>query len=240
MLRYCECHGIRKSMIALKRSGLADSIEQYRFDNFRTDEPFQKAMYDKCKGFIAQKDSRFLYIGGQPGCGKTHICTAICGDYIKRGAQTIYTTHQMLLQELKRNAVDDEYNEVLDKYGTVPVLYIDDFFKPIYEVNRRTGERKRMPPSAADVKHTFEVINMRLVKNLITIMTSELYLDEIMDIDEALGSRIKQKCGAAYVVDIAYKGERNYRTRHKKGELHDGQLRLRRTGGMPVLPQGGR
>ena len=67
-------------------------------------------------------------------------------------------------------------------------------------------------PTAAEVKHTFEVLNMRLVRNGITIITSERSLMEICDIDEALGSRIKQRCGK-YAMDILRKPGRNYRMR---------------------------
>lgn len=213
MMDYCKCHAIRKSLIALKKSGLQDSIKKCRFENFETDEPFRKEMKDLCERFLGQKESRFLYLGGQPGCGKTHIATALCGSYITRGARTIYTTHQILLQEMKTFALDEEYSAVLHKYADVTVLYIDDFFKPITETDRRSGQKVRIPPTAADIKHTFELINMRLVNNKITILTSELFIDEIIDIDEALGSRIKQKCGAEYAMNIAYAKGRNWRTR---------------------------
>jgi DNA replication protein DnaC len=68
----------------------------------------------------------------------------------------------------------------------------------------------KFKPSESDVKHTFELINMRLIRQDITIITSERSLSEIMGIDEALGSRIKQMCGE-FTINIAKKDGRNYR-----------------------------
>ncbi len=195
----CSCHNKRKSLIALHKSGLADSITNMRFDNFKQDHDYQRQMFDLCQRFIAQADSRFLYLSGQSGCGKTHLGTAVCTHFINSGADTIYATFKTVMIEFKSNVNDDlAYSEVLLRYGTVEVLYIDDFMK--------------FPPSKADIDHAFELINLRMVGGKTTIITSERSLDEIIQIDEALGGRIKQMCGI-FTVNIVRKDGRNFRTR---------------------------
>lgn len=203
---YCECFHKRHALIALKKSGLEDAVNDNRFDNFEMPEEYQKRMYDICCRFITQKDKPFLYIGGQTGCGKTHLGTAVCKHYIDKGVSTIYTTHKMLLNDLKSKVNDEEYADMMAHYGRAEVLYIDDFFKTAKYEDRE----KMTPPTASDIQHTFELINMRTVGHKKTIITSERSLDEIVGIDEALGGRIKQRCGE-FAISIAVKAGRNWR-----------------------------
>ena len=102
---------------------------------------------------------------------------------------------------LKSIANDNSYKDEIEKYKTVPVLYIDDFFK----VQAGTT------PSEADIKLAFEIINSRIIDNdKITIISSEKILDEIIDYDEATMSRIYQMAGK-YKLAIAKDRNKNYR-----------------------------
>lgn len=76
------------------------------------------------------------------------------------------------------------------------VLYIDDFFK---------GKI-----SETDKTLAFDIINYRYNNSLVTIISSELLLQELIDVDAAIAGRIKQM-SADYIVQIAYDDERNYR-----------------------------
>ena len=78
----------------------------------------------------------------------------------------------------------------------VDVLYIDDFFK---------GKI-----SDTDKTLAFDIINYRFNNNLVTIISSELLLNDLINIDAAIAGRIKQMAGD-YIVQIAYDDERNYR-----------------------------
>ena len=192
-------HEENRSRLRIERSGLADSLDTMTFASFEATEDWQKRLFDKCKRFIAQDKFRWLYISGAPGCGKTHLGTAVCAHYLKAGKPTRYMTFMQLMNSLKANVnVENGYQSVLREYGCSDVLYIDDFMKFLPK------------PTDPDVKHTFELLNMRLIRGGITIITSERSLDEIMSIDEALASRIKQRCGE-FCIDIARKPGRNYR-----------------------------
>jgi DNA replication protein DnaC len=195
------------SRLRLERSGLADSLETMRFDTFNATEDWQKKLLEKCKAFLKQDEDKWLFISGQAGAGKSHLGTAVCGELLAKGKPTRYMTHRELINLLIASQNDEDYYDIVREYGTVEVLYLDDFFKPV-----RNDRNEVTRPTAAEIKHTFEVLNMRLVRNAITIITSERSLMEICDIDEALGSRIKQRCGK-YAIDILRKPGRNYRMR---------------------------
>lgn len=202
------------SLLRLKRSGFGETLEKAKeflaentFDKFNIHEEWQRKLFERCKEFLAQDEYKWLFISGQIGAGKTHLGTAVCGELLARGYPLRYVTHRLLLNELIASQNDESYYDIVREYGTVEVLYLDDLFKPFADDK---GEVNR--PTIAEVKHTFEVVNLRFVRNAITIITSERSLIEICDIDEALGSRIKQRCGR-FAMDIERKPGRNYRMR---------------------------
>mgnify|MGYP007129053868 CR=1 FL=1 len=67
----CECMEKRRGKWRLKRSGLQDMAERYRFET-----------YEEREGWF--------YIGGQVGAGKTHICTAIANRLMLQGKGVRY------------------------------------------------------------------------------------------------------------------------------------------------------
>lgn len=194
-----------RSIELLEKSGLKDDVERCRFDNFETTQDWQRKMFDMCQAFIKQDESKFLYLSGQPGCGKTHLGTAVCGHFISMGYSTVYAIHAAMLKDLKAHVNEDDYDETQAHYIYPKVLYLDDFMKPAKD---RDG--KLLPPTGPDITHSFEAINLRMIQRKITIITSERSLEEIIQIDEALGSRIKQMCGE-YTLNITRKDGRNWR-----------------------------
>lgn len=205
----CECHAQRMALITMDRAGLKSSYAKFRFDNFERKEPFQMEMYNTCHKFLSQEEDgnerKCLYISGQPGVGKTHAGTATCRNLIGRGMTLRYMTHMMLLNEFKTNVNSEEYTDVLSKYADVDVLYIDDFFKPV-----KNGDGSIKAPTGPDIKHTFELVNRRMVAERLTVITSERSLEEIIDIDEALGGRIKEMSGM-FAINIGHKPGRDWR-----------------------------
>ena len=149
----------------------------------------------------AKNPEGWFYIGGQVGAGKTHICTAIAVYLLKQGLETYYMLWTDATVELKANKCDDEeYNKLMGKLKSVDVLYIDDFLK--------TEQGKQ--PTTADINIAFELLNNRYNAKKITIVSSEKTLKEVLNIDEALGSRIKQRAGENDIA-IAKDGRKNYR-----------------------------
>ena len=199
----CECMTLRGNMDRLERSGLKDSISEYTFKSYRADEPWQKVILAKAVEF-AKNPNGWFYIGGQVGSGKTHICTAIAAHLIKKGREVIYMRWMddtVRLKSVKNS--DEEYGPMIERFKDVDVLYIDDFFKT---------ERGKQP-TTADINIAFELLNYRYNnRELITVISSEKTINELLDIDEAVGSRIKQRCGDNYSV-VKEDINRNYRLR---------------------------
>ena len=198
--RQCECIKTRKSLYLMKESGIQNSIEEKTLNNFKTNEKWQVAIMEKAKKYIDDKINKWFFIGGQSGCGKTHICTAICMELIKKGNSLIYMKWADATRELKDAANDFYYDELIEKYKNVDILYIDDFFKV------QAGKE----PSSSDVRIAFEILNSRLLKDKKTIISSEFALNEMLNFDEATVSRIFEKAGE-YITNINKDRKKNQR-----------------------------
>ena len=98
----------------------------------------------------------------------------------------------------------DEYSRLMDEYKNIDVLYIDDLFK-----TGKADDNTVQKPTGADINAAFEIINYRYNNpSLLTIISSELSQDELIDIDEAIGGRIYEKSTA---FSIGKNRDRNYR-----------------------------
>lgn len=178
--RECDCMVIRRATRLIEKSGLADKIEMYRFDNFKCTSSWQLQVFTKAKEYALNPKGWFALLG-QSGAGKTHLCTAICNEFLQKGIPVKYMLWVDESNRLKQIITDgEEYKVAMDDYKNVKVLYIDDLFKS--------------QPTPADLKLAFEILNYRYMRDdLITIITSEMLLDDLPD--EAIAGRIKQRCG---------------------------------------------
>lgn len=178
VLAGCKCLKIRDTLQRIKDSGLEELLRCCTFRNFETEEEWQKSIKADAMRF-AELDGGFFYIGGQSGCGKTHLCTAIIGTMIKKGRSARYFVWREDSTILKALANDKEYQPAINDFKKTDVLYIDDLFK-------------QSNVSDADVKLAFELIDYRARNNLMTVISSELNINDLIGIDEALGGRIVQ------------------------------------------------
>lgn len=186
----CKCSTIRASIHRLRQSGLEKSVREQTFDRFVVKEPWQQAMVDTAKRYLAEgePEGRWFYAGGQPGCGKTHICTAIARELLYK-KPVLYVVWEQAAKRIKAVVNEaDEYAEEIARLERAEVLYIDDLFKPVLDDSGR-----RRPPTPADIRLAFEVLNYRYINRMPTILSSEWYLTEIIDMDEATGSRIAER-----------------------------------------------
>lgn len=207
----CACMNIRRSIWRLKASGLEASIRRCTFKTFEANEPWQQKMVEAAKRYLAEgvKDGRWLYMGGQPGCGKTHICTAVARELLYK-MPLLYVVWPDVSKKLGALRFDaDEYADEISKIQRVEALYIDDFFKPVIDGYRR-GVAQKLPPTAADMKLAFEILNYRYINRLPTILSSEWHLAELGDMDEATASRIAERCGE-FAMAIGRDRKRNRR-----------------------------
>ncbi|MBM7868554.1 DNA replication protein DnaC [Clostridium pascui] len=100
------------------------------------------------------------------------------------------------ITKIKQNMMDDEvYKKSMDKYKTSELLIIDDLFK---------GK-----VTESDINIVFEIINYTYLNNLPLAISSEYTMEKLLDLDEAVGSRIFEMC-RGNVVEVHGK-ENNYR-----------------------------
>ena len=200
----CDCMRIREELRRIHNSGLSKLLKRYTFKAYNATEDWQRYVIKEACDFVKKPEGWFYY-GGQPGCGKTHICTAIVGYLLKQGRAAKYMLWQDDITKIKQAVNDGEvYEAIINSYKTAEILYIDDFFKT------RRGDFV----STADVNATFRIINYRYNEELPTIISSELSIQQIVEIDEALGSRIAEM--ANHKIFIERDSHKNYRFRDKK------------------------
>ena len=203
----CSCNGLRQSFQRMKQSGLENSIREQTFKRFEAKEPWQKTMLEKAQRYVAEgvKDGRWFYIGGQPGCGKTHICTAISRELL-REKPVRYVIWEQVAKQLKAIVNEaDEYAEEVGKLERAEVLYIDDFFKPVKD---NTGNLQQ--PTPADLRLAFEILNFRYINRKPTIISSEWRLSDLFEVDEATASRIYERSGE-YGISVDRDSKKNHR-----------------------------
>jgi DNA replication protein DnaC len=188
----CKCVEVRNSIMRMKRSGLKDIIKDYTFDKFEATEPWQKSIKAAAMDYAKDPEGWF-FLGGQSGAGKTHLCTAICREFLLAGKRVRYMLWRDDIVKIKGAVTDsEEYCKMIDEFKRVDVLYIDDLFKTGKDMYNTVQK-----PTAADINVAFEIINFRYNNpGLLTIISSELSEDELIDIDEAIGGRIYERAKA--------------------------------------------
>ena len=199
--KYCECRKTRKAIRALKDSGLMEAIKVKTFDTYKTENEWQAQIKKSAISYCQNPLGKWFFIGGQSGAGKTHICTAICGEYLKKGIPVRYMVWSEEARRLKANRNNDEqYHKLIEPFKMIDVLYIDDFLKT----------QKGAEPTPADINVAFELLNARLVYKKKTIISSEHTLDELLLFDEGAISRISEEAGC-YIFNIDRDPYKNYR-----------------------------
>lgn len=195
-VRKCACRLAREAEDRLRRSGLAGALELQTFDTFEEKTDLQRRMKSLGKQYVedlfADPHSQrrpWLYIGGNPGSGKTHICTAVCGEILKRNVAVRYMQWVDAARQLKANVNADDFEDMVAEYINVSVLYVDDLLKQKYTESPVFSE--------ADIKIAFTILNARYLLNKPTVISSEWDLvNQLLPADEGVFSRVFERCKA--------------------------------------------
>lgn len=199
------CWEKREYMRLLRASGMGDAFSDKVFDNFK---PWNReAAMARATAMryaiefdtIEHSDANSLALLGTVGAGKTMLGCCVLNELLSRNIGVRYTKYGEMMQKLKQNAMDEEaYNRHLGNYVNARVLFIDDLFK-----DSRTQ---------ADLNHLYKVIDGRYFARRPMIITSEMTIDQLADIDLAIGSRIAERC-SNYAFTFLSGREGNYRLR---------------------------
>ena len=202
----CSCMETRKAIANMNKSGLQNVIRDYAFERFEENEDWQKSLKEKAIRYTKDEINTWFFVGGNPGSGKTHICTAICREFLLKGQKVKYMLWKEESTLLKAVINSEVYGKKMERLKNVDILYIDDFLKPVKD---KQGEI--LPPTSADSNLAFEILDYRKNKQLRTIISSERHIGELIEIDEATGSRIVEMTRRKYLTNIKRDKSRNYR-----------------------------
>ena len=192
----CECVIKRRNALRIKRSGLADVMSRYTFEAYKTPDKQTAAIKAAALRYVAESRGEWFVIVGRPGSGKTHVCTAIVGKLIEGGKNCKYMLWRDEVRELKALVNDNSaYRERMNLLKNVDVLYIDDFLKG-------------GAVSGGDLNVAFELLNARYNARKRTIISGERTIGAIMDIDEAIGSRIYERSKNGYCFETSPENRR--------------------------------
>lgn len=187
----------------IKESGLQTQLETKTFKTFKVSNEKQKAILDKCIAF-SNKPTNMLAMLGQTGAGKTHLGTAIVGNLVYKGYSASYVEWQN-----EMNIARDDYYKVkqskMDEWKSVDVLYIDDLFK------NKDNDTNLIASSEFNI--AWDILDHRLKRNMITILSSEFTIEEIIALDEGTGGRINEMAGE-YLLPIDKDPDMNYRLKN--------------------------
>lgn len=180
---------------ALEKSGLINTIKTKTFDSYETQQDWQKMAKTICLQY-AENPEGWLLVSGPSGCGKTHLCTAVVGRLTEHNLPVWYMLYREEVDKLKPMSGNDSEERIrmMNRYKSAGSLYIDDLFKG--------------GASQADVKAIFELLDYRYRNNKRTIISTELSLEQLMDIDTAIGGRISELSKKVLIKNVA---GRNYR-----------------------------
>lgn len=202
--RECECMRRRKYHAAMKRAGLGDTYKRFTFDAYKAEDEWQKAAKSKAEDYArAFRANDWLYFSGQSGCGKTHLCTAICTFLVLGGRDVLYVKWASLLPRLEQTKYkEEEQAQIMAELRDADVLYIDDFLKSM----------ENDKPTRNELFYAFRIIDERYCSGKKTMISTEFYLHELDRFDAALAGRIYENTGGN-CIEIKLDDSRNIRKR---------------------------
>lgn len=208
IMKTCKCFNTRRNRDKLKQLGLLDFIDlSYSSQSDKIQDYWlekTKRITKKYLTDLIENDKKYwLYIGGKTGSGKTSRCVFALARIMK--ANPDFTVEYFNWDtSYKELAFSKDKENLIDDLKNADVLYIDDFLRlqqPI-ELSKMERELAKM------------IIDYRYINKKITLISGELYLMEVQNLDEAIGSRIYQMTNQGkYMINIDRIKDRNLRLR---------------------------
>lgn len=202
ILRTCECMKIRNSVRCMNESGLGGMLERCTFDAYETPQEWQAHAKRRVMSYLGQDSGRWLYVAGQSGCGKTHLCTAVCRALMEQGHAVRYYLWRDLCRELTSMQYRyEDYHRRMQELTSAEILYLDDFLK---NLDKNALGR--------ELSTAYDLIQARYTAGRRTLISSELFLTEVSALDAATGGRIAESA-RGFIVQMNRGDGRNYRFR---------------------------
>lgn len=156
------------------------------FDNFDTrgmsvEPQVRRNLEDAVKaarGF-AQRPEGWLVLLGETGCGKTHLAAAIANYCLEQGQPTLFAVVPDLLDHLRSTFNPESpatYSQVFERVRSAPLLILDDL-----------GAYRSTPWAHEKL---YQIVNYRYLSRLPTVITSDLELEKMEEMEHRLASRL--------------------------------------------------
>ncbi|WP_349410818.1 DnaA ATPase domain-containing protein [Pseudalkalibacillus sp. SCS-8] len=190
----CSCVKQKNVEQLLLSSEITEAFRKNTFENFVTEgkHPMIKDALQCAQEYILDfteiRDTRANSIAllGQPGSGKTHLLTAISNHLmVEKQVSVLYFPYVEGFDDLKDDF--EILEEKMERMKKVDVLFIDDLFKPI-------GRNRKPRATEWQIERMYALVNYRYLNHLPILVSSELTVDELESVDEALGTRIYEMC----------------------------------------------
>lgn len=132
-----------------------------------------------------------LYLYGSTGSGKTYFSICLLRELLKQKQNCLFINSLLLDRDLLLSMKDGhEYSEahLIRKYSECDFLFLDDL-----------GVESDSPRV---LREYYEIINNRINNEKVTIINSNLSLDEL---SQKLGKRITSRLSSSFIVKFPYR-----------------------------------
>jgi len=186
----CHCREVKQARKIIEKSGIAKAFASKTIRDYipknSTQEDAKYISIDYVKNFkeiVKERNNSIMFLG-QPGSGKTHLTIAIANALLKAGIAVRYMQYREEITAIKQVINDEQdYSRLMNNWKNAPVLLIDDLYKGII----RNGKANE-----SELSIMFDLINHRYLAQKPVMVSSEFYLNQILDFDEATGTRISE------------------------------------------------
>ena len=181
----------KENRISILKSNCFDGIEnlkKYRFDFNRSTNSKEEILginyVNKFNEMIKENIGLLLY--GNVGSGKTYLASCIANGIIEKYLYEVnFRSIPQIVNDMEKRGFDIDKNYYINKLCSVKLLILDDF-----GIERKTEYI---------TEKLYEIINMRYIKKLPTIISTNLSLKEIQNETESISlkriySRILEMC----------------------------------------------
>jgi DNA replication protein DnaC len=185
----------RQARIELKfsQSGIPAAFADRTFENFIADTDEKRAALDACMRFAANFDRAVnrgtsLIFLGRIGTGKTHLAAAIAQTVLQRNRTVMYETAYEMVTRLRNSMRHDAKvsgSDLLDTYGTIDLLVIDEF---------------GLQASTDDVKgHLTNVLDKRYRNGKPTVLISNFDTNGFVEyVGDRIADRLREIASAVF------------------------------------------
>jgi DNA replication protein DnaC len=185
----------RQARIELKfaQSGIPAAFTDRTFENFIASTTQKRAALDSCIQFAtgfdrASRCGESLIFLGNVGAGKTHLAAATAQFVLRRGHTVMYETAYEMVTRLRNSMRHDSKvsgSDLLDTYGTIDLLIIDEF---------------GLQASTDDVKgHLTNVLDKRYRNGKPTILISNFDAKAFVEyVGDRIADRLREIATAVY------------------------------------------